>query len=247
MTNPLGLSTLGCPGLPLADVATLARRYGIGAVELRCAPSEPVHTGITARERAAARVDLDGLDVTGLATYIRLSESIDGLVEHVELARDLGAGTLRLFPGAGAVGAIVDRLGAAVELAAGSGVRLLVETHDEFLTGASLVPILAGVPGVGAIWDALHTWRAGESPADAAEALAPWLVELQLKDAASPTDRRPLVPGAGGVPLVETLAAARGLGFGGVVVLEHETPWYPDAEPFEAALAGFAALMRAQG
>ncbi|WP_412538296.1 sugar phosphate isomerase/epimerase family protein [Longispora sp. K20-0274] len=246
MTNLLGLSTLGCPGLPLAEVATLARRYGIGAVELRCAPSEPVHTGIGAADRSAALADLDGLPVTGLATYIRLSESVDGLVEHVDLARDLGAGTLRLFPGSGPVAAIVDRLGTAVELTKGSGVRLLVETHDDFLTGASLAPILAAVPGVGAIWDALHTWRAGESPVDAAEALAPWLVELQLKDAASPTDRRPLVPGTGAVPLAATLAAARDRGFSGVVVLEHETPWYPDAEPFEAALAGFAALLGAR-
>ncbi|MGY0230671.1 sugar phosphate isomerase/epimerase family protein [Longispora urticae] len=197
MTNLLGLSTLGCPGLPLTDVVALARRYGIGAVELRCAPTEPVHPGISRTERAVARVDLDGLAVSGLATYITLSEGIDGLAEHVELAYDLGAGTLRLFPGSGPVGAIVDRLGTAVEVAVGSGVRLLVETHDEFLTGASLAPVLAAVPGVGAIWDALHTWRAGESPADAAAALAPWLVELQLKDAASPADRRPLVPGTG--------------------------------------------------
>ncbi|MEV6520990.1 TIM barrel protein [Longispora sp. NPDC051575] len=247
MINLLGLSTLGCPGLPLADVAALARRYGIGAVELRCAPSEPVHTGIPAADRAAALADLDGLAVTGLATYIRLSDGIDGLAEHVQLARDLGAPTLRLFPGSGPVGPIVERLGAAVGLAAGSGVRLLVETHDEYLTGASLAPVLAAVPGVGAIWDALHTWRAGESPAEAAAALAPWLAEVQLKDAASPTERRPLVPGTGAVPLVETLAAARAVGYSGVVVLEHETPWYPDAEPFEAAVAGFVDLVRAAG
>ncbi|MFC5099350.1 sugar phosphate isomerase/epimerase family protein [Kibdelosporangium philippinense] len=100
----------------------------------------------------------------------------------------------------------------------------------------------SGASGVGAIWDAMHTWRAGETPAEAAEALLPWLRELQLKDAASATDRRPMVPGTGTVPIKETLAAAKG--FTGPIVLEHETKWYADAAPFEESLAAFVNLMR---
>ncbi|GAB3872111.1 hypothetical protein GCM10029964_009930 [Kibdelosporangium lantanae] len=95
---------------------------------------------------------------------------------------------------------------------------------------------------MGAVWDAMHTWRAGESPAEAASALLPWLGELQLKDAASGEDRRPLVPGTGNVPIRETLAATNG--FGGPIVLEHETRWYADAAPFEESLAAFVAIFR---
>jgi sugar phosphate isomerase/epimerase len=125
--------------------------------------------------------------------------------------------------------------------AQGSGIRLLVETHDAFLRGGDLRRLLetaqAG-PAVGAIWDALHPWRAGEDPASTAAALGPWLGELQIKDVAAPTRRRPLVPGTGAVPLPRILAEARATGFTGPVVLEHEARWYPDAAPIEEAIAG---------
>ncbi|ALG06775.1 sugar phosphate isomerase/epimerase family protein [Kibdelosporangium phytohabitans] len=242
----LGFSTLGCPGLPLRDVAALARKYGIELVELRCAADEPVHAGLSKAERDAAVQALDGLGITALASYYRLcDDDISILADHVELAHDLGAPAIRIFPGRSpgtSVELAAQRLARAAEIA--EGVTLLVETHDLLLRGTEIAAVLAqsGAGGIGAIWDAMHTWRAGETPAEAAEALLPWLGELQLKDAATATDRRPMVPGTGTVPIRETLAAARG--FTGPIVLEHETKWYSDAAPFEESLAAFVTLMK---
>lgn len=242
----LGFSTLGCPGLPLRDVATLAREHDIGLVELRCAGDEPVHVGLSKAERDAAVRDLAGLEITALASYYRLcDDDISILADHVELAHDLGARAIRIFPGR-APGTCVDlaarRLAAAAQIA--EGVTLLVETHDRLLRGSEIADVLSrsGAGGVGAVWDAMHTWRAGETPAQAAEALLPWLREVQLKDAASATDRRPMVPGTGTVPIQATLAAVQD--FTGPIVLEHETKWYSDAAPFEESLAAFVALTR---
>jgi sugar phosphate isomerase/epimerase len=240
----IGFSTLGCPGLPLSDVASLARRHGISYVELRCAEDEPVHVGLSAAARSAALADLDGLRITALASYYRLCDDpLSVLSEHVALARSLNAPAIRIFPGCSpstSVSLAASRLAEAVSVA--DGITLLVETHDLLLRGSEIAAVLAqsGVDGVGAVWDAVHTWRAGESPAEAAAALLPWLGELQLKDAASATDRRPLVPGTGAVPIQETLAAAAG--FAGPIVLEHETKWYADAAPFEESLSAFVAL-----
>jgi sugar phosphate isomerase/epimerase len=242
----LGFSTLGCPGLPLTDVAALARKYDIPLVELRCAEDEPVHAGISKQDRAKARADLDGLEINSLASYYRLCDDpIDKLLAHIELAHDLRAPAIRVFPGKSpetSVELAAERLAAAAEVA--DGITLLVETHDLLLKGAEIAAVLkqSGASGVGAVWDAMHTWRAGESPAEAGGFLLPWLGELQLKDAASATDRRPLVPGTGTVPIQETLAAASG--FTGPVVLEHETKWYADAAPFEESLAAFAGMVR---
>jgi sugar phosphate isomerase/epimerase len=242
----LGFSTLGCPGLPLADVAAIARRHSVGLVELRCAADEPVHIGISRAQRATALADLDGLGITALASYYRLcDDDVSVLAAHVELAHDLKAPAIRIFPGRSpdtSVDLAAERLAAAVEVA--DGITLLVETHDLLLRGSEIAGVLAksGVRGAGAIWDAMHTWRAGETPAEAASALLPWLGELQLKDAASGTDRRPMVPGTGAVPIQETLAAAAG--FTGPIVLEHETKWYADAAPFEESLTAFVALMK---
>lgn len=242
----LGFSTLGCPGLPLADVAALARKYGIGLVELRCAADEPVHVGLSKAEKDAARSALDGLGITALASYYRLcDDDVSILADHVELAHDLQAPAIRIFPGRSpgtSVDLAAERLAKAAQIA--EGVTLLLETHDLLLRGKEIAAVLAGsgAGGVGAIWDAMHTWRAGETPAEAAGALLPWLGELQLKDAASATDRRPMVPGTGTVPIKETLAAAKD--FTGPIVLEHETKWYSDAAPFEESLAAFVNLMK---
>lgn len=240
----LGFSTLGCPGLPLPDVAALARKYGISCVELRCAEDEPVHVGISRAARARVGIDLAGLEINSLASYYRLCDDpLDKLLAHVELAHDLGVSAIRVFPGKSpetSVALAAERLARAAEVA--EGVTLLVETHDLLLRGAEIAAVLAGsgAAGVGAVWDAMHTWRAGESPAEAASALLPWLGELQLKDAASATDRRPLVPGTGTVPINETLFAAKG--FSGPIVLEHETRWYADAAPFAESLAAFVRI-----
>jgi sugar phosphate isomerase/epimerase len=189
---------------------------------------------------------LDGLPINSLASYYRLcDDDLSKLEAHAELALDLNVPAIRVFPGKSAetsVGLAAERLAAAASVA--SGVRLLVETHDVLLRGQEIASVLAqsGASGVGAVWDAMHTWRAGESPAEAGAALLPWLGELQLKDAASATDRRPLVPGTGAVPIQETLAAAAG--FEGPIVLEHETKWYADAAPFEESLAAFVSMFR---
>ncbi|MFD1051502.1 sugar phosphate isomerase/epimerase family protein, partial [Kibdelosporangium lantanae] len=141
----LGFSTLGCPGLPLPAVAALARKYGISCVELRCAPDEPVHVGISPGERARVREDLAGLEINSLASYYRLCDDpLDKLRAHVELAHDLGVPAIRVFPGKSpetSVELAAERLARAAEVA--EGVTLLVETHDLLLRGAEIARSLS--------------------------------------------------------------------------------------------------------
>ena len=66
----LAFSTLGVPGLPLADVLGLATAHGYHGVELRTHPEEPVHPGLGPAERAdaAARFNAAGVQtVQGIA------------------------------------------------------------------------------------------------------------------------------------------------------------------------------------
>src|SRR6185295_5915748 len=131
VSRMLGFSTLGCPGLPLPSVAVLAHRYGVPLVELRCAPDEPVNVEMSPAARAQARADLDGLEINALASYYRLCDDpVSKLVAHVELAHDLGAPAVRVFPGKSpstSVSLAAERLAAAAAVA--DGVTLLVETH----------------------------------------------------------------------------------------------------------------------
>ncbi|GAA4914991.1 sugar phosphate isomerase/epimerase [Stackebrandtia albiflava] len=245
-----GFSTLGFPGRPVPEVLDVATRHGADLVQLRIAEDEPVNPGLSSRGRAevASRFGDAGVAVGALATYVRLSDPdlLEPLHTHLELAVDLGAPALRLFPGDTEPEVAADRLAAAVDAAEGSGVRLTVETHDAFLSGTAIARLLAGVTGrAGAVWDLLHTWRSGEKPADSAALLGPYLAEFQIKDVSSAEDRRPLVPGTGVLPIRETVALVRGNGFTGPIVFEHEARWYADAAPFEESLA--AALRLARG
>jgi len=244
-------STLGCAGRPLEEVVEVARRGPWRALELRAAPDEPVHTGLTEGERDGVRRLLEraGIAALAVASYVEVDAPdvsdeacVTALLEHARLARDLGAPFVRVFPGGpSADGAARRRLAlAAPQLPA--GVVLAVETHDCCRRGADLATLLGQVdhPQVRAIWDVQHPWLAGEAVADTAGALRPFLGYVQLSDVRALDDPAPCVPGTGAVPLGEVRDELERAGYGGWVSLEWPSYWFPDAPSLEEALAGAA-------
>jgi sugar phosphate isomerase/epimerase len=243
---PVGLafSTLGCPGLPVTDVAQLAADKGFGAVELRAWPGEPVHAGLDAGQRRAARAAFDrrGVVVLAVASYVKVADASAGddgvvadAVAHARLAGDLGAAFLRVFPGgpedvpAASLDAIAARRLRRIQQAlAGIPVTVALETHDSHPRAADCVRILDRCPGVVAIWDALHPWRSGEPPAETARLLGDRIGYVQVKDVASRTDPTPLPPGDGVLPLPDMADALRRIGYHGWVSWEYERAWFPE-------------------
>jgi len=244
----LAFSTLGVPGLQLRDAIRLAADHGFDGLELRAHPDEPVHPGLSKAERAAVADEFAaaGVQVLALAGYVWVAgPGEDGPVLEearrlLELARDVGASYVRVFPGGAydaayaeeeaapsedgggphlpggsrADAAAVRRLAALAPVAAEAGVRILLETHDSHRTAADAARILAAVghPHAGALWDVLHTWLGGEAPAESHRLLAPYLGYVQVKDVGSAEDCTPLPPGAGVLPLAEVVRSAAGTG-----------------------------------
>jgi sugar phosphate isomerase/epimerase len=246
MSWPLAFSTLGCSGLPLADVAALAETTGWRGLELRAAADEPVHVGLSAAERAAARQVLSRVELLAIASYVKVADEeisdehcVADALAHAALAADLGAPFVRVFPGgvAGGDDAAVRRLRAIGERLP-DGVSVLLETHDSHPQGVDIARVLSRVDSdrVGAIWDVLHPWRTGEAISRTAEVIAPYLKHVQVKDVLSPTERTPLPLGSGTVPLAELYDALRGLGYTGYLSLEWESKWHPEAVPLAEAL-----------
>jgi sugar phosphate isomerase/epimerase len=251
----LAFSTLGVPGLPIADVVRLATTHGYHGVELRAHPEEPVHTGLGHAERAdvAARFKEAGVEILGLAGYTRVAAPGDDapviaeIRELLDLARDLGAPYVRVFPGAGedqspedADATAARRLGTAAEYAADLDVRVLLETHDSHRTGADATRVLGlvGHRQAGALWDVMHTWLGGEQPMTSFASLSPFLGYVQVKDIASPDDTTPLPLGAGVLPLAECVELLAREGWDGWLCWEYEKRWYEAAAPLEGLLAG---------
>jgi len=270
---PLAFSTLGCPGASLAQVVALARVSGATGLELRAADGEIVHPGMPpgGRRAVAAALSDAGLAVLALASYVRVcAPGEDGregtvdaeLASAVDLAADLGAANVRVFPGAGLQPALegpvpadmaaadargARRLNAGAGLARERGVTLALETHDSHPRAADLARILAGVdPGapVKVIWDLMHPWRHGEAPERTAGLLADWLAYAQYKDGEripGTSDATPALPGKGSLPLrrMQRLASGIAAAHGDLdpwMSLEWEKAWHPELPPLADAL-----------
>lgn len=235
-------STLGVPGMPIADVVQLAADTGYQGVELRADPEEPVHPGIGAPERAAVVREFEraGVEILTVCGYTGVAAEGDDapvlreIEELLQLAKDVGAPHVRVFPGGGdqdpaeAEAVAARRLGAAAETAATLGVRILLETHDSHRSGADVSRILGPVGHLcaGAIWDVVSPWLEGEDPAAAHAALSPFLGYLQVKDVASADDLAPLPLGVGVLPIAECLATLTDETW---LCWEYEKRWYPQA------------------
>jgi len=254
----LSVSTLGMPGAGLDEAIEVASRAGCQGLELRLHPDTGVHAGLRAVERLSVRrrIEAAGLEISALAGYVGLcapgedEPAVEALLADLALAADLGAPGVRVFP-RGADSAIgARRLRAVAGTAAGLGVSVLVETHDQMATGAAVAGLLAeaGTPETaGALWDLLHPWRNGESPARTLAAFAPYPAYVQVKDAVSAEDTTPVPLGSGSVPLEEAGALLREAGYTGWVSLEWERTWYPLVAPVEEVLPGAAAWVRRFG
>ncbi|MFC4113524.1 sugar phosphate isomerase/epimerase family protein [Nonomuraea zeae] len=251
----LAVSTLGMPGEGLGRAIEIAAGHGCHGLELRLHPDTGVHAGLGPEERRSVRerVEQAGLEIAALAGYVGICEPgpdeqvVEALLTDLRLAADLGAPAVRVFPRGEdpAVGA--RRLKAVSGTAAALGRRVLVETHDSMATGAAVAGLLAeaGCPETtGAIWDLLHPWRHGESPAATLAALGSHLAYVQVKDAVSAQDTTPVPMGTGSVPLAEAGELLRRTGYDGWVSLEWERTWYPQVAPVEEILPGAADWVR---
>ena len=267
----LSASTLGAPGESLPQVLGWLRQAGVTGLELRLSAGEIADTTLTRAQRRAVRREINdaGAVVTGIASYVKVGAATDdemvvgALVAALDVAVDLGAPVVRVFPGAPVrpgpddrppellepreeVDArAVRRLSAVASYAADCGVLPALETHDSHPTGRQVAVVLEQVDGpVGAIWDLMHPWRVGEPLAESWAALSPWLStgrgSVQVKDADLPRDRTPLLIGDGTLPTSEFAELLVREGYAGPVVLEWEKKWHPDAVPLDAALASAA-------
>ncbi|KOG52955.1 xylose isomerase [Streptomyces griseoflavus] len=249
-------STLGVPGMPVGEVVRLAAGAGFGGVELRAHPEEQVHPRIGLRERAAVREQFAeaGVEILAVSGYARVAAAHDErgeeelaaeLTELVVLASDLGAQFVRVFPGGGdrpvgeADADAARHLAAVAPFAAERDVRVLLETHDSHPRGADAARVLGpvGHRNIGALWDVLHPWLAGEEPVDTYAGLAPYLGFVQVKDVASAEDTAPVPLGAGTVPLADCIGALARAQWDGWLCWEYEKRWYPRAAELPALLS----------
>jgi sugar phosphate isomerase/epimerase len=258
---PLGFSTLGSPAWSLRDILGFAERNGFAAIELR-GLQEFVditqHPDLAPERLVALRQNLAdrGVAIVCLGASARMHDldaaQMDEVSRYIDLARALGTPYVRVFgdryvPGEAKtatherIAANLRRLG---ERAGDHGVTLLIESHGDFTSSASLLDILARADSeaVALLWDAHHTFvQSGEAPAETVRQLGRWIRHTHLKDSVPAANgRRYVLTGTGEVPVrqqVEVLAQA---GYRGFYSFEWEKRWHPEIEEPEVAIRHYA-------
>jgi sugar phosphate isomerase/epimerase len=269
---PIAFSTLGCPKWEWKTILEHASQNGYSAIELRGLlndmdlPKAPQFTGDKLSE-SLKDINALGLKISDLGASSRLGEpdkvkraaQIDEARRFIDLAHKLKSPYVRVFGGKllkdqtmkDATELIIAGFKELHEHAKGSGVVLLIESHDEFTTSASLSNILKGanLPTAALLWDAHHTFAAGgEQPAETFKQLKGYVRHTHLKDSQPPRagekDRRYVLTGQGDVPVKETVKVLAAGGYRGYYCFEWEKRWHPEIEEPEIVFPHFAKVIR---
>ena len=259
----LAYSNLACPEWPFERCVDAVGEYGFDGLEIRLFDGEVVTASLpeAARRRGTASLRAGGVAVAALDTSLSATtEDHDGFLADLEdlsgLAEQWGAPLLRLFGGRlpvepSARREVLEKAGAvllaAAPIAGGHGVRLAVETHDDFSSARTLAELLRCADmAAGAVYDSHHPHRMGESPAEVLAALGGSVWHVQVKDArrrSRDKDEWDLVPlGEGEVPVRELVGLLPAAGYDAWVSLEFEKKWHPELAPPEQALPRQGAL-----
>jgi sugar phosphate isomerase/epimerase len=259
----VGFSTLGCPTYSVEEVVALARQNNFDGVEIRFIRNVVDLT--TLEEFSPQRIaqtkkvfDDAGIEVNCIDTSVRFSSADPDeraaqrelAKVNCEIANGLGAPYIRVFGGSRPADAdpqsfldgIAEGLSVVAEDSWSSGVEALIETHDDFCTAATMQPLLdRSSDRLAVVWDSLHSFRHGESPADTFAALGPRIRQVHVKDAsqASPQGFDLTLTGTGIMPIGEVVQVLMDAEFTGYVDFEWEKAWHPEIEDPEVAIPHF--------
>jgi len=265
---PAWLNTLGCPDWSLETIAHHARVFGYSGIELRTnEDGNHFHPGASDEEaeRVAHLFKQAGVPVMSVMGYARFAHADPGEVAAnqaltrslIHQARILGAPFIRVFAGnlpAGAdraamVRTVGDALHPVAEEALAAGIRIGLETHDDWCSGNLISAVMdrAKSRGLGVVYDILNAWESGIEPWDVAYPfLKPHILYCHLKDGYRLADGklRYVLLGAGDLPLRAILARFKADGYEGAFSFEWEKKWHAELEAPERAMPHFPHKVR---
>src|SRR4030081_2800915 len=243
------LNTLGAPSWSLEETARNARAYGYAGVDLRLLDGDVISLESVRANRNRIRTlfPKDELPVAVLATSVRLAtadpavrqKTLDEGRAWIELAAELDVPVIRYFAARNppeldlerSIQAVGEMLALLADHASAAGIKIGVETHDEFASSVTVARALALAPSpsVGALWDMYHTARVRESPAHALAQIGDRVLNVHLKDGRKTADGwQLLLLGEGEIPVKEALRLLHARGYDDFVSVEWEKKWHPE-------------------
>lgn len=265
----LAFSSLGCAEKSFSETVELAARLGYEGVELRGAngtmdlwESEefaPENLPKLKQHLKDAKVAL-----TDIGTSVNFSsctkegarKSLMEAQRFAEIAAELRTPYIRIFGGKVPEGIsreecekwVADGCALLGEVMKFYDVMPLLETHDDFSTGASVRRVLdlAGQENLGVLWDILHPYRWGEKPEETWELLKGRVRHVHVKDA-NTFDRDGFdiaLVGEGKLPVRWILKTLEENSYDGYLSLEWEKWWHPEIAEGETAFRAYIEYMK---
>jgi len=266
----LAFSTLGCPNWDLSTIIQRAVEHGYNGVDFRGYLADvdlrksPIFAPGEIRRTAGSIRDA-GLAVCALSSGARMfdatpgarAESLDEMRAYAEMARETGAGIVRIFGGAlngtpleDALAVAGETLCHASEIAQQAGIVFAVETHDDWVATPPLARAFerAGFPkSVEILWDVHHPYRvAGETPETTCANIGKLTRHTHWKDSvATANGGHELCRfGHGDIPLKKIYDVLAAGGYDGWHTFEWEKRWVPGLPEPEVAYPDFTRVMR---
>ena len=226
--------SFSCPELTLVQMLEAARRFGYDGIEPR-AQSGHAHgiefdASAEARADARAKAQKAGIALCCVATSCRYAEPettalhTEDTHTAIDLAADVGSPCVRVFGGPlpegvsreKGVDLVVQALTSVADHAGERGVRVCMETHDDWCEPRHVAEVMDRVnhPAVAVNWDIMHPVRRGGATMEQAfESLEPWIRHVHFHDGLMEGEGGGLTPIGQGV--IDHAAAVRLLQQGG--------------------------------
>lgn len=263
----LCFSTLACPAWSVQQMIDACVANCIGGIDFRGIQTQ-IDTTLTIDFTAALEETLTKLRENHIVlpcfnssvTLItpapaRWQQMLDEAQRTAELARKTGTKMMRVFGGGipkemsreEAINLGVRHLRQLVKICKASGMRPVVETHDDWRNSQNILELVHefSPEEVGILWDIEHTIRVGETPGDTAQSLKRYLQHVHVKDAKlSKQERMNYLLGEGELPIRDCVKALDGIGYSGWFSLETEKRWMENAPDPEISIPQFAKHMK---
>ncbi len=266
----LSFSTLGCPRWSLEKIIHAAEEFGFQGIEVRGLQDDLDITGrpefTTEAQETRRRLRDRNLEIACFSSSVMLSTpdttasqtSLEELKRYTELCVRFGTPFIRIFGGSigsasreSALDQAAANLRKMAEVLKGTEVKVLVETHDDWMRADHMKALLttAASNAIGMLWDTNHPYMfLGELPAKTWEETGAWVYHTHWKDSkrnpAAKHGFEPVLMGNGDLPHRDIHQVLKRGNYQGYYSLEWEKRWHPDIPEPEVAFPQYVEYMK---
>ncbi len=264
----LSFTTLACPSWDLDTIVKQAVIAGFDGVDFRGLQQQmhvyelPAFT--SSLERTIRTFQEAQLELSCFSSSVHLfphekqEQNVREIQAYAELCQRFQTKYIRVFGGdiegterSRAIEVTAQHLKVLADIASGYGVKLLLETHDDWTDCRDVRSILeaANHEAVAVLWDVHHPYRTiGENPEHTWDKLGRWIAYTHWKDSyldeSQKFGHRYCLMGEGDLPLQSIYNLCQEQKYDGWYTLEWEKRWHPDIEEPEIALPQYVAYMK---